>query len=46
MSKILKNSLDGINSGLDITDESTSEFVNIAVEAIWDEKQNENDERQ
>ena len=46
MSKILKNSLDGINSGLDITDESTSEFVNIAVEAIWDEKQNETDERQ
>ena len=43
MSKIKKNSLDGINSGLDTTDESTSEFVNIAVGAIWDEKQNENE---
>lgn len=46
MSTIKKNSLDGINSRLDITDENTSEFVNIAIEAIWDEKQNENDERQ
>ena len=30
----LKNSLDGINSRLDITDEKISGFVNIAVEAI------------